>query len=359
MVTTAQTSHRDADHTAEQRHAAQPDGTAAPLLRQRILVVDDSGIVRAMLTAMLAKVGYSEVLTANSGASAFRILGLDDEQPGEQVDLILMDLILPDTDGIAAIRAIKAQARLRNVPILMVTASREAVTLKTAFEVGASDYITKPINEIALLARVGSALRLKGEIDRREARERELVEVTSQLERANHRLEQLSLTDGLTGVANRRHFDRALLAEWNRSARAQAPLTLALIDIDHFKRYNDTYGHQEGDRCLQRVAAALARGVLRPGDLLARYGGEEFAVILADTDLAGGRTVGERLRAEVAALALAHATSTVRPIVTLSLGIATGIPDAEGSVESLVAAADRALYRAKEQGRDRLMVATE
>ncbi len=323
----------------------------------QILIVDDSQLMRGMLTALLADAGYREVLTADSGVSAFRTLGLDAGYPGEEVDLVLMDLMLPDTDGIAAIRAIKAHAHLQNVPILMVTASNEEATLAEAFDVGAIDFITKPIKPFDLVARVGSALRLKREIDRREARERDLLEVKRQLEDANQRLAQLSLTDGLTGVANRRHFDQTLLDEWQRATRAQVPLALAMIDIDLFKRYNDTYGHQAGDDCLQRVAAALARCTLRPGDLLARYGGEEFAVILANTDLAGAYSVGERLRSEVATLALAHESSSVSSIVTLSVGIATSLPDAERSSETLIAAADRALYQAKEQGRNQLVAA--
>jgi diguanylate cyclase (GGDEF)-like protein len=333
-------------------------GSPAQRRRGRILVVDDSRMVRAMLSALLANVGYDDVLMADSGASAFRLLGMEEGHPGEAIDLVLMDFMLPDLDGIAAIRAIKARDELRNVPILMVTAAKDPDTLLAAFEAGAIDYITKPLNDgIELLARVGSALRLKAEIDRREARERELVEVTRQLEQANHRLEQLSQTDGLTGAANRRHFDQALRAEWTRAARNATSLALALVDIDQFKRYNDAYGHQEGDRCLRQVAAALARGTLRPGDLVARYGGEEFAVILANTDLAGARLVGERLRSEVAALAIPHAKSSVGPTLTLSVGVASHFPGGYDSAEALVEAADRALYRAKEQGRNRVEAA--
>jgi diguanylate cyclase (GGDEF)-like protein len=335
------------------------DTSAAPVPRcnGRILVVEDSRMMRAMLGELLAKVGYDDVLMADSGASAFRLLGLDDGHPGEAVDLVLMDFVLPDIDGIAIIRAIKAREALGNLPILMVTASKEADILKAAFEAGASDYITKPYNEIELLARVGSALRLKAEIDRREAHERELEELTRRLERANRLLEQLSLTDGLTGVANRRHFDQVLRAEWTRAARDGTSLALALIDIDHFKRYNDTYGHQEGDRCLQRVGAALAGGALRPGDLVARYGGEEFAVIMANTGPAGARIVAERLREAIGALAIPHAASSTSPTLSLSIGVAATVPESLGDAETLVEAADRALYEAKGRGRNRVEVA--
>jgi diguanylate cyclase (GGDEF)-like protein len=333
---------------------------AAPTLRRsgRILVVEDNRVIRRMLGDLLRNVGYDDVLMAEDGASAFRSLGMEGDQPGTAVDLVLMDYMLPDTDGIAATRAIKANDNLRNVPVLMVTGADGLETLQAAFEAGAMDYITKPLKDgVELLARVKSALRLKAEIDQREARERELLEAKHQLERLNHQLEQLSLTDGLTGVANRRHFDQALPAEWTRAARDGAALALALIDIDHFKRYNDTYGHQEGDRCLRRVGAALAQGALRPGDLVARYGGEEFAVIMAHTELAGARTVAERLCEQIAALAIPHAASSAGPIVSLSVGVAALVPTIDNSPEALVAAADRALYEAKARGRNRVEVA--
>ena len=339
--------------------ALRPEApTCATAPRQRILIVEDSGLMRGILSKLLADGGYTDVLFAETGASAFRLLRLGGERSAEAVDVILMDFMLPDTDGIAAVRVIKAHAPLYDVPILMVTADKEASTLRTAFEAGAIDYITKPPDAAQLLARVGSALRLKREIDQRVARERELVEVTRQLERANLELERLSLTDGLTGVANRRHFDQTLGEELGRAARIGAPLALLLVDIDFFKRFNDSYGHQEGDRCLQRVARALARCASRSGDLAARYGGEEFAIILPNTDLAGACSVAERLRDEVAALAIPHAASMVAATVTLSVGVATSFPSMDPDALSLIALADRALYSAKAQGRNRLAVAS-
>lgn len=342
----------------EDAGAADTDEARARRGTARILVVEDSRVMRAMLVAYLAQAGYTDVTTADSGASAFGLLGLGDDRPGAAFDLILMDLVLPDADGIDAIRAIGARDDLRKVPVIAVTAMREVAILQTAFEAGASDYLTKPVDQVELLARVGSALRLKREIDRREDRERQLVETQAQLEEANRQLSQLSLTDGLTGVANRRHFDRALLAEWDRAARDREPVTLLMIDIDHFKRYNDTFGHQSGDRCLQRIAATIAQAAMRPGDLLARYGGEEFAIILPRTDARGGQFVAERLRAAIAELAIPHSNSPVAPTVTLSIGVATTIPNLRADEATLLASADRALYEAKEQGRNRVAVTT-
>lgn len=330
-----------------------------PVDTGRILVVDDSALMRGMLLRLLGRVGYNDVLTADSGTSAFELLGLEEDSNPAGVDLILMDLVLPDTDGIAAIRALATRERLRNIPVIMVTAMQEAETLRGAFEAGATDYITKPVNEVELLARVGAALRLKREIDRREARERELLAMSQELALANEQLERLSLTDPLTGLANRRRLDRTLASEWSRALRNNTPLTLLLIDVDHFKRFNDTYGHQEGDRCLTIVAEVLRATVNRGADLAARYGGEEFAILLPDTDAAGGRAIGAKLLEALAARAIPHGTSSVGPIVSVSVGIASSIPDADTAESALIERADRALYRAKEVGRARVVVDSE
>ena len=173
------------------------------------------------------------------------------------------------------------------------------------------------------------------------------------LEEANHRLHSLATLDGLTQVANRRQFDYCLEHEWLRLTREGQCLSLILCDIDYFKRYNDTYGHLQGDKCLQKVANALRKRVQRPADLLARYGGEEFAVILPNTDGSGATIVAENIREEVKRLHIAHAGSQVSPWVTLSLGISTMIPTPGDNPAQLIALADRALYQAKENGRDR------
>jgi diguanylate cyclase (GGDEF)-like protein len=319
--------------------------------------VDDSRLMRTMLVQMLAHVGYRAVTTADSGTSAFAALGVTGAAPAAAFDLILMDMVLPDTDGITAIRTINARAETRNVPIIMVTGEQDEGTLREAFAAGAMDFVTKPVNEVALLARIGSALRLKRAIDQRIARERDLEAREQELAAANAKLEQIALTDALTGVANRRHFDQRLRAEWLRAMRDETPLALLLADVDHFKRYNDTYGHQLGDRCLALVAGALREHTARSGDLVARYGGEEFAVLLPNTNVEGAVAVGERLRAAVAALAIPHSASSVGPIVSLSLGAATVKPMPQSAETTLIAAADSALYRAKEAGRDRVSLA--
>lgn len=167
-------------------------------------------------------------------------------------------------------------------------------------------------------------------------------------------LERLATLDGLTCIANRRAFDERLQHEWSRASRANAPLSLIMADVDYFKRYNDVYGHQGGDECLRAVSAVLQRLVFRDSDLAARYGGEEFAVILPSTDLDGAREVAERIRADVEALALPHAGSEVASWITMSLGVATVFPGTDRQPGALVSQADRALYTAKREGRNRV-----
>ena len=177
-----------------------------------------------------------------------------------------------------------------------------------------------------------------------------------QFKQDNHDLKALALTDSLTGLANRRQFDRYFDAEWHRLAREHQPLTLILCDIDYFKRYNDYYGHPTGDICLAKVGDVLTKCIRRPADLVARYGGEEFAVILPNTDTAGSHSVAEAIRQELAKAAIPHCTSSVSDSITLTMGVATIIPEHHLVSQDLLQAADLALYHAKQQGRDRIYV---
>jgi diguanylate cyclase (GGDEF)-like protein len=186
--------------------------------------------------------------------------------------------------------------------------------------------------------------------------EAQVAAQTEELRRANARLEELSMNDELTGVANRRRFDQALADEWSRARRHRLPIALALLDLDHFKRLNDSRGHREGDLCLQAVARHLDAAVRRTGDLVARWGGEEFALLLPGTDLAGAIAVAEELRAGIEALALPHEAAPAGR-VTASVGVAAAVPTPEEGPEGLVEAADRALYRAKDEGRNRVVAA--
>ncbi len=321
----------------------------------RILVVDDSPDSQLLITSILKYAGYTELLTASSALEAFKYLGMDNPASvSTDIDLILMDIVMPEMDGIEACRLIKSFEYLRDIPVIMVTATMQMKELQMAFAAGAIDYITKPLNKVELLARVSSALKLKREIDNRKAREQELLKLTQRLEELNQMLQRLSSLDGLTGVANRRHFDLVLKQEWRRAIRDATPLSLILIDVDFFKAYNDTYGHQMGDECLKRVADSLKGVLKRPTDLIARYGGEEFVVLLPKTDIEGTSALAEEMRTAVEALRIAHARSQVTDRVTISLGVATIVPNRDSSSTELITEADRALYGAKQEGRNRV-----
>jgi len=325
-----------------------------------VLIVDDSEDSRRSLVELLKISGYNDLRLAESARDAFELLCLDDPaSTGAEIDVVLMEIIMPGMDGIEACRRIKAHARLRDIPVLMVTGQAHPEGLEEAFAAGATDYITKPINAVEFLARLRSALALKREMECRKAWERELVELTQKLGESNWALERLSFLDSLTGIANRRFFEMILQREWARSLRTPAPLALILIDCDFFKHYNDAYGHQRGDECLQQVARALAHGLHRPGDLLARYGGEEFVAILPETDFEGASVVAETLRTAVEALGIKHASSCVRDRVTVSLGVAASVPRRDSSPNQLVAAADAALYWAKREGRNCVRAAAD
>lgn len=179
---------------------------------------------------------------------------------------------------------------------------------------------------------------------------------TQALEEVNHQLEVLSVTDALTRLANRRRFDAVWLDEWQRALRQATPLAVIMLDVDHFKAYNDHYGHQQGDECLRRVGEVLLTTVRRAGELVARYGGEEFVVVLPGTSVIHAMAVAESIRANIQAAGIAHAHSGVAAVVTVSLGVAVGIPTQGDVRDALVHAADAALYRAKDQGRNRVVL---
>ena len=319
-----------------------------------ILIVDDSVDARVLLETILRNGGHQALLKADSALAAFEQLGIDRDQGRAaefDVDLVLMDLDMPGMNGIEACRHLKSVEALHDLPIVMVTADTDLERLQAAFGAGAIDYIAKPVKKVELLSRVGAILKLKEETNQRKLRERDLAELNARLEAANRELERLSFLDGLTGIANRRRFDEFLDQEWRRCARSRVPLAVIMIDIDHFKLYNDTLGHEAGDEVLKRVAITLDDALQRPGDLVARYGGEEFVVVLPGIDAAAALAQGERLRGAVEALSIPHPQSTDDRL-TISLGASSTAPPA-GSPDALIHAADQALYQAKRAGRNR------
>lgn len=248
-------------------------------------------------------------------------------------DLVLLDVHMDGLDGHEVCRRLKDDPETRDIPIIFVTAQGEEQDEVHGFELGAVDFIVKPINPVIVKARVKTHLTLKQQTDI---------------------LRSFALLDGLTGVANRRKFDEELALDWRQCQREQAPLSVILIDVDHFKRYNDRYGHLQGDAGLQAVAKALGSAIRRPYDLLARYGGEEFACVLPNTNLIDAVKIAECMQESVRALKLEHLDSAVDQVLTVSLGVATIVPTAGTTSATVVAEADRQLYQAKQAGRARV-----
>jgi two-component system cell cycle response regulator len=305
----------------------------------RILVVDDVPDNVEILEARLASRGY-EVVTAASGPEALRRVK---ELPPH---LILLDVMMPEMDGHQVARHIKDDDGLPFIPIILVTALNEAEDVVQGLESGADDYIAKPYNFRELEARVRAMLRIKFLQD-------ELDQKNRELELANRRLKKLSITDGLTELFNHRHVHELLHDEFERSARTGESIAVVMMDLDRFKAVNDTYGHLIGDAVLVEAAQRLVTHT-REVDTVARYGGEEFILLLPQTDLEGAQKVAEKVRAE---LALAPVDTEAGPLrITLSAGVASH-PRHGTSVESLLRAADRALYAAKAAGKNRVVTA--
>ncbi|AFQ45437.1 diguanylate cyclase domain-containing protein [Desulfosporosinus meridiei] len=321
-----------------------------------IVIVDDTMFSLEVTKAWLKAAGYMDIITVKSARELYRLIDGHSEWGIVEVDLILMDIVMPEINGIEACQSVKKREWLVDVPVIMVTSRTDRNDLHLAFSSGAMDYIKKPLDSVELLARVRSALKLKHETARRKARELELLEVTRQLQAANERLQNLSFFDGLTGIANRRNFDQRLLQERKRAMREKNPLSLIMLDIDYFKAFNDTYGHLKGDDCLITVASLLVKTLRRPGDFPARYGGEEFGVVLPNTDDIGAAVIAEELRASIERANIEHISSPCADHVTISLGVVTRFQGHLDNSNDLIMTADRALYCSKNQGRNRVTI---
>lgn len=321
-----------------------------------ILVVDDTPANLQLLCSLLRRRGY-EVRAVTSGQLALNLIKTN---PPE---LILLDICMPQIDGYQVCQQLKANAETSEIPVIFISALDELPDKVKAFEAGGVDYITKPFQIPEVVARVETHLTLRrlqrqlqmqNELLQREVRDRLAAEAA--LQTANQELQRLAHSDSLTHVANRRRFDEYLNQEWQRMVRESQPLGLILCDVDFFKTYNDTYGHQIGDECLCKVADAICNAAKRAIDLVARYGGEEFAVILPNTPKMGALQVAQEIQHRVRQLHMVHETSQVNPFVTLSLGISVMVPMIGKEPTELIAAADRALYKAKLEGRNRIVL---
>jgi len=292
--------------------------------KPKLLVVDDQPINIQVMHQIFS--ADFQVFMATSGAQT---LALCKDNPP---DLVLLDIVMPGMDGFEVCAILRADAATRNIPVIFVTAHTDAAQETRGLEVGAVDFISKPVNPAVVRARVKTHLTLKLQSDV---------------------MRKLVFLDGLTGVYNRRYFDQQLVMEMARAVRNQSALSLIMLDVDFFKRFNDHYGHQAGDDCLRHIAATLKAGLRRPADLVARYGGEEFACILPETDFTDAMAIAQELEQQVRNQAIPHADSETAPVVTISLGVAGRHAGTPGDADALLAAADAQLYKAKNAGRGR------
>lgn len=290
-----------------------------------IVIVDDHPANLELLMKLLTAQGYA--VRAFPDAE----LALSSVQVAVP-DLILLDVGLPRLDGFEACKQLRSDERTREVPVIFLSARVDSDDIVRGFDVGGADYVTKPIREKELLAR---------------------IRVHVEVKQLQDKLRRLSTIDSLTGLYNRRMLDETLQSEWRRNQRQGSWLGAVIVDVDHFKAFNDNYGHQKGDLCLRAVAHAIAAAARRSGDFVGRYGGEEFAVVLPNTDLAGTELVTRRIAESVRALRLTHAHSPTASFVTVSQGAVSLIPDRASSPSGVIEIADRRLYHAKRMGRNR------
>jgi diguanylate cyclase (GGDEF)-like protein len=293
--------------------------------KPKLLVVDDQPINIQVMHQVFG--GDYQVFMATSGPQALAIC------KANPPDLVLLDIVMPGMDGFEVCSSLKADDATCNIPVIFVTAHTDAAQETHGLGLGAVDFIAKPVNPAVVRARVKTQLTLKFQSDL---------------------LRKLVFLDGLSGVYNRRYFDQQLGIEWARSTRSSFPLSAIMIDVDHFKLFNDRYGHQSGDDCLRQIAVALKVCLKRPGDLVARYGGEEFACILPDTPFDDAMSLANDLERKVRALAIPHESSSVAEVITVSVGVATRTVDSADDAAALVGLADSQLYNAKQSGRGRV-----
>jgi two-component system, cell cycle response regulator len=332
--------------------ARQPEAPENLREGRLILIADDDRAVLKRVREGLAAQNYRFV-EAYDGSQA--LTALRQHKP----DLLLMDVEMPGLGGVEVTRIVKANqgdAGFGFVPVILMTARAQRSGKVEGLELGADDYLVKPFDLPELSARVKSMLRLKALQDTLVEKNRELDKANRELEQKRQELLMLSRTDGLTGLTNRRHFEERLAAEFQRSMRYRSPLSCLLLDIDHFKKVNDTWGHPFGDLVLKEVAQ-VARKALRDVDVLARYGGEELVALLPETAPEEAFRAAERVREGVGALRLPYSAPGKAPVTvrcTASIGVATYPAPGITSAETLLAATDECLYAAKQGGRNQV-----
>ncbi|MDR0290030.1 MAG: diguanylate cyclase [Treponema sp.] len=296
--------------------------------KNTLLIVDDEVMNLKFLTYILGT-DYT-IYTATNGANAI-------EKAHELMpDLILLDILMPGMDGYETIASLKEHEKTKDIPVIFITGLSSAEDEEKGLALDAADYISKPFGAMIVKLRV-----------------RNQIKIVNQIRTINH----LSMIDQLTNIPNRRSFDERLRTEWNRAIRDHVSIGLLMMDVDKFKNYNDTYGHQQGDVVLQTVARVFEHSAKRPGDLAARWGGEEFVVLLPNTFLDGAMNLAEHIRSEVEASVVPCANGLTTK-VTISIGVNAQEPVLGSSVDAFISNADKALYEAKAQGRNRVVAHT-
>ena len=315
-----------------------------------VLLVDDQPFVAELLQSQLASekdINFHYCQDASQAISTAEKIG---------PTVILLDFSMPVISGLTLCKFFRAHPAIRDIPIIMLSGNDDAVTKAQAFEAGANDYLVKYPDAIELVARLRYHSAAYINKMQRDDAYRALRASQMKLEELNMQLRKLANLDGLTGLANRRHFDERFADEWLRAMRNRRPLTLIMFDVDWFKQYNDKFGHLEGDECLKRIADVTQMVINRPSDTVARYGGEEFIILLPETDSSGAKLVAEKIRAAIENLRLPNPDSTVVPYITISLGVTTVVPEVHADPNSYIKLVDEALYRAKSAGRNRISI---
>jgi two-component system, chemotaxis family, response regulator WspR len=313
----------------------------------KVLLVDDQLIVGEAIRRLLLndpKVELHYCANPNEAVSVAKAI---------RATVILQDLVMPGVNGLDLVRQYRGDQATAGIPIIVLSSKGEPSVKSDAFQAGANDYLVKLPDQIELIARIRYHSKAYVNHLQRDEAYRALHESQRQLMETNRELERLTNVDGLTALSNRRYFNEYMGAEWKRAVRSRQPLSILMIDVDHFKQYNDTYGHIAGDDVLRKVADCLKHSCRRSTDLAARYGGEEFAIILPETPFADIQRLGDKVCQAVEALSLPHSGSSAAKCVTISIGGATTIPQHGEAFPQLVDAADKALYAAKRAGRNR------
>lgn len=293
--------------------------------RALILVVDDDPLNLVVLSQTLQP--QYRVMTANNGEEALKLIDQ------HEVDLVLLDIKMPGLDGYEVLRLLKNQSKTQSIPVIFISANDSHADEAKGLEMGAMDYITKPFSPPIVQVRVKNQLTIK---------------------QKNDLLEKLVSIDGLTEINNRRFFDENITKEWRRTTRSNEEMSMLIIDIDHFKLFNDNYGHRAGDECLKLVATTIKSLCQRGGDFVARYGGEEFTAVFSPCALEDAITQAERLQKAVYDLMIPHQFSPTSDYVTISVGVASSHSKGVVDENSLIEVADKNLYLAKESGRNQV-----